>query len=426
VNETQDEADHASLVECPVNDHPLDPIPARLKKILFVDDEPAVLAALQNLLRRHRRLWDMSFALGPTAALAELERARFDIIVTDMRMPVVDGAAFLRVVQQRQPEAVRIILSGYSEREMMLRGMVVAHQYVSKPCDPAELERVIARAITLQRTLASPRIREVVGRIDALPSVPAVFRELSEAIERPSTSARDIARIVERDPAICAKVLQLANSAFFGRAQRHTGALQAVSFLGVEVLRGLALTAGVFGASVRVERHLGTTLDALQKHALETALVARAIAPPCMRDDAFTAGLLHDIGRLVLASCVADQNAALVNESVAGRRPLAEVEREHLGITHAEVGAYLLGLWGLPNHIVEAVALHDFGADPHPGAYDLGTIVHAADVICNELAGSPTELPLDEARLERAGVHQRLGEWTEVARATLGLQRQAS
>ena len=130
-----------------------------MKRILFVDDEPQILEGLQNLLHRHRRVWDMVFALGGEAALEELGCRPFDVIVSDMRMPLMDGATLLRRVQEQHSETVRIVLSGHVELTTALRAVSVAHQFLTKPCKPHELENVIQRACNLRALINDEMVR---------------------------------------------------------------------------------------------------------------------------------------------------------------------------------------------------------------------------------------------------------------------------
>jgi DNA-binding NarL/FixJ family response regulator len=188
-------------------------------RILFVDDEQSVLEGLRDLLRKERRRWDMVFVTGGEQALEELRRAPFDVVVSDMRMPEMDGAELLTRVREDYPRAARLVLSGQADRESVLRAMPVTQQFLAKPCDQAVLRATLARTCDLQSVLASDAIRAVVGSLERLPSVPRTYFELTEVAARSDTDAADIAAVVQRDTAMTAKVLQLANSAYFGNPQ---------------------------------------------------------------------------------------------------------------------------------------------------------------------------------------------------------------
>lgn len=329
-----------------------------MKRILFVDDEQRILDGLQGLLRKQRKQWDMVFALGGQQALTELERGPFDVVVSDMRMPGIDGVALLQTVKERYPATARIILSGHAERDAVVRALPVAHQFLSKPCDAEVLRTVVERACGLQALLQDENVRSVIGRVDRLPSVPRTYWELTQAAGEPDVGLADLARIVEQDAAMAAKVLQLVNSSYFGLAQRQTSVQQAVSYLGVELLKALALTAHVFVAAA-VPAVQGFSLDAMQEHSVLVARIAKRLCADKKRaSEAFTAALVHDIGKIVLAMSVPERFGEVLRNAGETERPAHVVEKEVLGVTHAEVGAYLLGLWGLPLGIVEAVAYH--------------------------------------------------------------------
>ncbi len=388
-------------------------------RVLFVDDEPQVLDALENCLRKKRNEWDLVFALGGSAAATELGRAPFDVIVSDLRMPGLDGASFLQVAREACPGAVRIVLSGQAERETVRRTLPVAHQFLAKPCEPQALRNVIGQALRVSACLANPTVRDLVGKMDKLPSVPEIYTELSTASENPNVSAPELARICEKDPAITAKVLQLVNSAFFGLRQATASIEQAVGYLGSELLRGLVLTAHVFTSAGSPPPDI-LSIARLQEHSLLTAQLARRfLRGRTVADEAFTAGLLHDIGRLALSIAVPDEMRAIRTEMAATGEPLHVIERRRLSTSHTEVGAFILGGWGLPFSLVEAVEHHET-----PGMFPDGDLlalaaVHVADALTDHLtmdgARAPAQPLLDAAFIQRAGLADSVPVWLAIA-----------
>ncbi len=379
------------------------------KRILFVDDEPNVLDGLRNLLRRQRKQWDMVFASGGQEALDELHKAPFDVVVTDMRMPGMDGAALLRRVKDEYPAVARIVLSGHAEAEAAMRVLPVAHQFLSKPCNGDALREVIERTCELQALLNDQPIQSLVGQLDRLPSAPRTYGELSRAVEDPNVGVAEIARIVENDPAMCVKVLQLANSGYFGSGHPVVSARQAVTSLGVELLKMLALAAHVFAAMDCGDCTVELCLDRLQQHSIATARIAgRLLTDPKLSQAAFAAGIVHDVGYIVLALARPDQCQRVRSEVSKTGRPAHVVEQEIFGTTHAEVGAYVLGVWGLPFSIVEAVAHHHRPERLSRSSLDLAVAVHLADLLAN---GVDPEAAL----LEDLGVSAQLPAWREMA-----------
>lgn len=328
-----------------------------MKRILFVDDEPGLLDGLRIRLRGLRSRWDMVFVESAPLAIAEMESKPVDVLVTDMRMPGMDGAQLLSVVQQRWPQTIRIVLSGYTEDEQTARLLTLAHQYLSTPCDAQQIEAVIDRCLRLHEVLADTGLRALVGRIKRLPALPRIYAKLRTAMADQNTSVHDIAAIVYEDPCIAAKVLQVVNSAFFRLPRRVARLDQAVGHLGFNAIRTLAMSVEVFSSWRADAPPPGLEPETLQDGAHRVAAAARSLcSDAAMADDAMLAGLFHNIGYgILLQECPGDLRRAYDvahSEGIA----LHEAERRIIGTSHAEVGAYLLGLWGLPHAVVEAIA----------------------------------------------------------------------
>ena len=354
-------------------------------KILFVDDEPNVLSGLRRLLREKRRVWTMRFANGGEEALQILENESFDVIVSDMRMPGIDGAELLTRVARDYPQTVRLVLSGQSDHEKIFRAVGPAHQFLTKPCDSKVLVETIERACGLRNHLQEQSLVDVTSRLQNLPSLPSVYAELFDVLESDDASITRVGKKIGSDVAMSAKVLQLVNSSFFGLPHHVASPEHAVSMLGLNVIRPLVLTAKVFSRYQDPEIE-GFSLDELTEHSLAVATTARRIAelekqPAHIADDACIAGMLHDIGKLVFAANLPDRYATVVQTAAETNRPLEEAEREAFGTSHAELGAHLLGLWGLPNPITEAVAFHHHPAEVPSSTFSPLTAVHVADAI---------------------------------------------
>jgi putative nucleotidyltransferase with HDIG domain len=397
-----------------------------MKHILFVDDEPNVLEGLKRMLRSQRSQWEVSFAQGGEAALALLDASPFDVVVSDMRMPGVDGATLLNRVREQHPDIIRIILSGHTELAAAFRAIPVAHQFLLKPCDPDALRVSIGRATSLFDVLNSKTLASIVGSMKELPALPRTYAALQEALVKDDVSLDKVARIVEQDVAISAKILQLVNSAFFGVVRNIATVRTAVSYLGVNVLQQLVLSAEVFRVFQDSERIPGFSPEALYAHSQRTARIAGKLqASKHLPDAAIVAALLHDVGKLVLATRMPAEFSRALAMAREQKRDLHEVEQEILGVSHAEVGAYLLGLWGLPCIIVEAVANHHNPRRVPHQSPDAITAVHVADVLAHECGEQPHEAedyhsPLDMEYLEELGVAGQLPEWKQIAQAVAG------
>lgn len=401
-----------------------------MRRILFVDDDPRVLEGLKRMLRPQRNQWEMAFAQGGEAALAILETLPFDVIISDMRMPVMDGATLLSQVRERHPQMVRIVLSGHTELETALRAVPVAHQFLAKPCDPGQLRVAVERACHLKALLTEESICSVVGAMGELPSVPHVYDALTRALANPDAALGDIAKIVEQDVAISAKILQIVNSAFFGLAQPITNIKSAVSYLGMNTLKNLVLAVEVFRAFKPDGRLKDFSLEALQSHAQFTAsIVGRLPVPKHLADIAVVSEMFHDVGKLILACKLPDRFATLLEAARTARRSLHEMETEQGGPTHAEIGAYLLGLWGLPYAIVETVANHHCPTRLPLQGFDAVASVYVADCLAHEreaqltATGQNGHPPIDMEYLGVLGVADQLPGWREATAELASQQR---
>jgi HD-like signal output (HDOD) protein len=387
------------------------------KRILFVDDEPMVLNGLQRSLRLMRSEWEMVFAPGGNEALAAMEEQTFDIIVTDMRMPGMDGAQLLEEVQKRSPQTLRMVLSGQSDRATILRSVNPAHQFISKPCEAEELKSRLIRAFALKDLLQNPGLRELVTKLDNLPSLPHVYLQLNQELRRPEPELQKIDELIGADMAMTAKILKLVNSAFFCLPCEVSRASHAIKLLGLDTLRALVLTAHVFE---QFESKVLTAEDVQQisDHSLAVSNSARKIAllehaDQRMQDESFTAGLLHDAGKLILASTLGEQYAKVLEYSAQAGVGMFAAEHQVLNCSHGQIAAYLFGLWGLPGTIVEAVAWHHEPAESLTVKFSPLAAVHVASAYHDEKSNSRMRdsTAIDTAFLAGIGCAEREPVW---------------
>ena len=387
------------------------------KRILFVDDNPDTFGALEQALRAQGGSWHVEFARGGEAAMAALAAQPVDVIVVEEQMTAMDGVTLLTRVRDQHPTAIRMILSATTKPGL---ATIVSHRLLSKPCHVEELSVLIRRSSALHERTGEVRAFRKTMATTALPSRPGVYMELNQVLSDPDWQPHQVSAVLERDVAMTAKVLQLANSALFGLTSTVTSVRDAVMYLGVETIRSLALTAEAFG-KVAPRGTAEFSLDAFQDHAMLVARITASILPAGRtQQEAVTAALLHDIGKLVLISD-GDRRWAQLNDQARARNvPVHIVEAETDGVTHADVGAHLLSLWGLPDGIVEAVAHHHDPSEVDGLAFDGVAAVHIANGLANELVPpGDDEAPaagLDLELLDRLGLRPRLALWRQRAR----------
>lgn len=384
-----------------------------IKRVLFVDGDPSALARIEQTLQDMPGDWQMAFSPTAQRALRQLEEGDFDVIVTDMQMPDMDGFELLSEVLRRYPGMVRIALSSTVKTDRAIRSANPAHQYLPKPCDAATLRAALDTALRIREMLVSPKLRTLISRITSLPALSSVHTKLIESLGNAEISSRELGEIIAQDVGLTAKTLQIANSAFFGLYRYIATPTEAAVYLGIDTIRALTLSTGVFAAF----RHTGLTpvfIGQLQRHSVSTGIVAQAIAnaenlPKKACDGSLVGGLLHDVGKLALAANCPKEYGDVLAVAGSGGISFNEMEQQVFGATHADVGAYLLWLWGLPESVCQAVAFHHRPAESSARDFDAAGVIHVADALEHERSGSRVDI--DMSYLTGMGLAEHLPEW---------------
>ncbi|MFZ1013583.1 MAG: response regulator [Terracidiphilus sp.] len=388
------------------------------KRLLFVDDDSNLLMGLKRSLHSMQEEWEMEFADSGAAALKVLDRP-FDVVVSDMRMPGISGLELLNTVKERFPQTVRILLSGQSDRQSILDSAARAHQYLSKPFDARQLKTLLSQTIALGDLLDNASLKSFISRLSSIPSLPNLYLEVMDALRASDPSPAKIGDIIARDMGMTAKILQVANSVAYATRSEITQPEQAVLRIGLETVQSLVLSVSIF-STLSAKLQAAFSVASLWQHSNLTGQYCRAIARAegiaAASSGAYvSAGLLHDIGKLIIASSDPDLAQTIPDIASASGRAVWQVEKEMLGCTHAEVGAYLLGIWGLPFPIVEAVAWHHRPSESAASEMSPLAAVHVANALDARSHGHAPDYDetLDTVFLERIARLHRLEAWTE-------------
>ncbi|TLS66480.1 HDOD domain-containing protein [Mariprofundus erugo] len=387
--------------------------------ILFVDDHPEVLNGLKRMCRSMRGQWEPSFANGGEQAISMMQADRFDVLVTDMRMPGVGGLEVLRSALSLQPEMVRIVLSGQYDTDDFIRSGWPAHRFLAKPCDADTLKGAINQVLVMRSLLDNQQLKGLIAGAERLPSLPGIYFDIEQELNREHASMQRVGEIISRDVGITAKVLQMANSPIFGCRRWIDNPEQAVVMLGADVIKALTLYIQACSAMPVPE---GISLQRIFAHSLIVARLAREIAaeqgqPKSVCSEAFLAGMLQNIGSLVLLSSFPDTYLEIVARAEQQGRPVWELEREILGGNHAEIGGYLISLWGLSMPVVAAVAYHIHPSQcPYVEKPFALTAVHVANAIEKEpgINGAVINNEFDFEYLEQNGLLTSLASWQQL------------
>jgi HD-like signal output (HDOD) protein/CheY-like chemotaxis protein len=386
------------------------------KRILFVDDEPMVLRGLQRSLSSMRKEWDMEFVESGARALECMSERVFDVLVADMMMPNLSGAELADEVMKSYPKTVRIILSGHTDQEQAIRCVKSTHQFLSKPCEIERLKSTVGRALAFGVAFDNDELRSVMGKIQVLPSLPSLYLKLVEMLAGVKAGVNEIALTVRKDVGMTAKILQIANSAYFGFHKPTSNIGDAISCLGMEVLKSLVLTLHVFSELEKMKTG-GISVEVFWTQSYKIGGVAKAIAQREGKslelcEQAFVGGMLHGLGKIIMASNFKGVYSDLLKTTSTEQ---LQAERDLFKTTHAEVGGYLLGLWGLPLPIVEAVMRYPTPHGSPTKEFCPLTAVHVAHALVmnqsQELSENAPTWKTDMLYLQNVGCEARFEDW---------------
>lgn len=396
-----------------------------MRRIFFVDDEQRVVDGLRRMLRAMRDEWEMSFFGSGPAALDGMADLSPDIVVSDMRMPGMNGAEFLEEVRRRHPGTVRLILSGQCDRAAVLDAAGPAHQFLSKPCSAETLRNTIGHIFEVQDQLANAEIRTAVSRLQGLPIPENHLRKLADVFARPQASDAALIKIVHDDFALFSKCLQLVGCGFLGTQLDAIHPREIALAVGADTIRSIALEKSIF-PTLPAGSILETAAGFFQRISRATAETARRIAAEENAEEriqhlAELGGYLARLGVAVLAAIDPAKYIQIWRLSIHQQIPKMDLEMRFYGVHRSDVGAYLLGLWGVPSQLVDIVRDGPWPRRTAECAFSPLTAVHAA---CHLVEESTSELlcpnyPLDLSYLEKVGVLSKLDRWRTIAHSVM-------
>ncbi|MCU7885066.1 MAG: HDOD domain-containing protein [Candidatus Thiodiazotropha sp. (ex Lucinoma annulata)] len=393
-----------------------------IKAILFVDSDSNQLQSLKRTLRTYRNIWQLHFVNDAKQALELMQQSPVDIVVSEIQLAGMPGSDLLKQVQLHYPSATRLLFSGQAMRTPAQEVVHHAHQFIAKPCDTTDLIAILQRVFHLRSLLNNPSVEEMISSLGTLPSLPSTYQKMISALQSDATTVTDIGRIVAQDIGMSTKILQMVNSAFFGLPQQIASPEHAVTLLGIETITNLALTVGVFSQldkSILEEFNL----DALWQHSMIISGLVQRLAQVAgldqqQRQVPVLAGLLHDLGEVVLATQDTAEYRRIVQQAKQDGIPQYEIETESLWCNHATIGAYLMGLWGLPLSAVEAVALHH-SAESQSNQRPDCLVVYAANLYAHWFHENQQSPYYKTDRLQALLSPTEFEQWTAVAKEYL-------
>jgi HD-like signal output (HDOD) protein/CheY-like chemotaxis protein len=385
--------------------------------VLFVDDEPMVLRGLQRMLRPLANEWEMAFVESGEKALEAMAKTAYSVVVTDMRMPGMNGAQLLGEISKSHPKSVRIILSGHADKNLIVQCVGTAHQFLSKPCEPEALKAAVERASQFERSLKSEILKELITKMETLPSMPELFHRITKELRDEKCSLDDVGDIIATDIGMTAKLLKLVNSAFFGLRRQVNNPHEAVTFLGLDTIKALVLAVNAFD-SFEDKEPGPLSIDRLWAHSMSIGNWCKNIArhencSDAEVDECFISGMLHDVGKLALSSNLSKEYQECLKIAETENISIHAAEEKVFGANHADVGGYLLSLWGLPGRVVDAIASHHNPSSSLVPGFGPLAAVHAADVFASE-AEEGAAITLDEEYIQARALREKLEAWKDL------------
>ena len=355
------------------------------KTILFVDDELPILKSLNRLFMDTE--YEVLTAGSGEEALEILADEKVDIVITDMRMPVMDGYQLLEKIKERHPNVLRIILSGYSEKNTILAALQknLAKLYILKPWDNDKLILLVDQIFETENILHDSNLLDLINNTDELPTLKSSYLQIMDLIDTDADLVK-IASAIERDHSVATKVLHIINSAFY---DVKTGSVKhAIAFLGLSNIRNILLATSIVD-SFNMSGIYGTRLEMLWNHSFICSKIVNMIYGKLLNkklsESESSAGLLHNIGIVLLLKIFPEQYIEIFRRTEKEKNNLLQIEQESLHVTHQQAGGYLLKWWELPYPIVEAALYHHTpfatGIINHELIYAVNIAQHYASII---------------------------------------------
>ena len=393
--------------------------------IVFVDDEENILSGIKRNLFKKRDVWEIKYFTSGEEALEFAKQERVEIMISDMVMGGMNGFELMEQIALCSPSTVRIVLTGHSDEKVSYQSIKVVHQFLSKPLKTEQMVAVIEKSLKYREIVSNPYLKDIVNGLTLIPSLPGIYEEISLALDDEETTFQEIGEIVEKDIGLTVSLLKIANSAFFGISREVSNAVDATMYLGTDVVKNLLLFMSVFS---KLDQDLLNDMELgyLWDHSLVVAKISKDIATHVGFDKAkveacYTAALLHDLGRLILAMNFPDDYRSIMELGI-NCETFNTVEEEIFGATHSMVGAYLVTIWGLPMDIVNSIANHHNLECFENEFATVDSVVYLSNMFYHKLRESKSTFVLKDIDTEQTniGFVDDLEELENIAKAVVG------
>ncbi|MGO8702026.1 MAG: HDOD domain-containing protein [Limisphaerales bacterium] len=362
--------------------------------------------------------WTIVCAASGPAAQAEIQRQPCDLVVADIDLPEAGGAELLDNIRGTHPATVRFLAASEDKKQRAMCHVAGGNQFLAKPFDAVTLKNTIERSLAANLCIVNNSMRELIGRIRAFPTIPSLYLEVLHALNNPDATTEEVGAIVAKDMAMTTQLLQMLNSAYFSLPRTVTDPAEAVGLLGFETVKSLIMSVKLRNQYDKI-KPVYFSIDAVWRHSTLVARLAKELAllqtgDSAVAASAFTAGLLHDLGKIILAANFDGQYNGAHAIARKNQVPLCDVESDIFGANHGQIAAYLLSLWGMPADVIEATASHHHPSRSTDKSFCALTAIHVANALEHESNPDSDGLPvstIDIPYLQEIGLENRLPDW---------------
>lgn len=387
-------------------------------------DEQGGLAGWSREIEGSEFNWAFVRLDSKQSLIDQLEQNTFDAVILPCSMRAVVDIELMAKLARIQPQAVRVFLGAeFWNAGHKAKAAEIAHRIYPNNVSIKQVGEELEYQVKLVKLLNRSSLQAYVSTVGCLPSPPSMYRQLTEAVNSDVADLTEISEIIEQDPSVVAQIMKQVNSAFFGFNRQISDLREAISLLGVRNLRSMALSSQLNKQFKQGDGWNQFSFEQMGQRSLLVARLAQALskragASKAVQDQAFLAGLLHDLGVMIMAAHDPAQYKKLITYAVKKQKPIYLVEKAACGFFHGEVAAALLALWNLPPQVVEAVMLHHVPHLSSATEFSPLTAVHVADAMLPsvDVAGEcDLASSLSLRYLDQVGVMDEVPQWRIVA-----------
>jgi HD-like signal output (HDOD) protein len=354
-------------------------------KVLIVDNADQALLALKQAF--YDGPCQTAYVDNGKHALKALSQYKFDVIISVINLGKISGVELLKAISHKYPSMIRVAITHDDDSDKKINNLAsnICHYTFTLPLNTSQIHQSISAIGEDNRAITKEHIVKAVSKVKTLPSPPKVYLQLNAILAESNTDSEKISEIISQDPALAAKVLQFSNSSFMNQGKPINSITEAITRMGIETLCCIVMTAELFSYEPDIPEF---SLIKEQLHCLSTAKLAASLVKPELKREALLAGLLHDIGKLVLFEI----DPALTKDYFKYKTNSCDnisLEQKIFGTDHCHISGYLLHMWSFSYQLIAAVVNHHKPEQLLKNSFGIAQAVYLADTLIREQIPCP-------------------------------------